>query len=91
MRILQALIFIFLIAGCNSGNAPHKKVIIDPNPTSEMAQLMREMTDELASIREKLINEVELDQNLLDFALIHEQEVTDAVAKLIQHPFLGQV
>ena len=43
-----------------------KKVIIDPNPTSEMAQLMRDMTDELASIREKLVNEEELDQNLLD-------------------------
>ena len=57
----------------SSGNAPEKKVIIDPNPTSEMAQLMRDMTDELASIREKLINEVELDQNLLDFALIHHQ------------------
>ena len=77
MRFLQPLILIFLIAGCNSGNSPEKKVIIDPNPTSEMAQLMRDMTDELASIREKLINEEELDQNLLDFALIHEQEVTD--------------
>ncbi len=77
MRFPQLLIFIFLIAGCNSGNEAEKKVIIDPNPTSEMAQLMRDMTDELASIREKLINEEELDQNLLDFALIHEQEVTD--------------
>ena len=52
-------------------------MIIDPNPTSEMAQLMRDMTDELASIREKLINEEVLNQNLLDFALIHEQAVTD--------------
>ena len=41
-----------------------------------MAQLMRDMTDELASIREKLINEEELDQNLLDFALIHEHDFT---------------
>ena len=38
---------------------------------------MRDMTDELASVREKLINDEKLDQNLLDFALIHEQEVTD--------------
>ena len=42
-----------------------------------MAQLMRDMSDELASVKEKLINEEKLDQNLLDFALIHEQEVTD--------------
>ena len=66
MRFLQLLIFTFLIAGCNSGNAPVKKVIIDPNPTSEMAQLMRDMTDELKSIGEKLINEEVLNQNLLE-------------------------
>jgi len=42
-----------------------------------MAQLMRDMSKELEGIKEKLQNNDELDQNLLNFALIHEQEVTD--------------
>ena len=77
MKFIYLFILASLIVGCDSGKLPEKKVIINPNPTSEMAQLMRDMTDELASIREKLINKEELDKNLLDFALIHEQEVTD--------------
>jgi len=68
---------LILVLSCNTKESSEKKVIIDPNPTSEMAQLMRDMTNELASIRERLINEEDLDQNLLNFALIHEQEVTD--------------
>lgn len=68
---------LILLLNCSTEETSEKKVIIDPNPTSEMAQLMRDMTNELASIRERLINEEDLDQNLLNFALIHEQEVTD--------------
>mgnify|MGYP001229008037 CR=1 FL=1 len=68
---------LILLLNCSTEESSEKKIIIDPNPTSEMAQLMRDMTNELASIRERLINEEDLDQNLLNFALIHEQEVTD--------------
>lgn len=77
MKKIIYFIPLILILGCNTKETSEKKVIIDPNPTSEMAQLMRDMTNELASIRERLINEEDLDQNLLNFALIHEQEVTD--------------
>ena len=52
-------------------------VIIDPNPTSEMARLMREMTIELDEIKIRLEKNETLENNLLDFALIHEAEVTD--------------
>ena len=77
MKKIFYFIPLILVLGCNTKETSEKKVIIDPNPTSEMAQLMRDMTNELASIRERLINEEDLDQNLLNFALIHEQEVTD--------------
>ena len=52
-------------------------VIIDPNPTSEMARLMREMTIELDEIKIRLEKNETLENNLLDFDLIHEAEVTD--------------
>ena len=63
---------------CSSSNeSRNPKVIIDPNPTSEMAQLMREMTIELDKIKIRLEKNETLDNNLLNFALIHETEVTD--------------
>ena len=54
------------------------KVIIDPNPTSEMAQQMREMTKELEAIKIKLEKNENLGENLLNFELIHQQQVTDS-------------
>ncbi|MBM77994.1 MAG: hypothetical protein CL846_05890 [Crocinitomicaceae bacterium] len=54
------------------------QIIIDPNPTSEMAQLMRDMTLKLEGIKTAIENNEVLDENQLDFALIHNQKPTDS-------------
>ena len=73
-------IILFILTGCT--NKPSledsHKVIIDPNPTSEMAQQMREMTEELEAIKIKLEKNETLGGNLLNFELIHHQQVTDS-------------
>ena len=79
---MKKYLFIILYANtllsCSLSNNKNKpSVIIDPNPTSEMAQLMREMTTELDKIKIRLEKNETLDNNLLNFALIHEAEVTD--------------
>jgi hypothetical protein len=72
--ILSSIIFF----SCNSSvKNPKPKVIIDPNPTSEMAQLMRDMTVELDKIKIRIEKNEILENNLLDFALIHKTKVTD--------------
>tara|TARA_A200000113_G_C8645319_1_gene283963 strand:+ start:177 stop:596 length:420 start_codon:yes stop_codon:yes gene_type:complete len=69
---------IITFLSCSSSKeSRNPTVIIDPNPTSEMAQLMREMTIELDEIKIRLEKNETLENNLLDFALIHEAEVTD--------------
>ena len=69
---------IITFLSCSSSKeSRNPTVIIDPNPTSEMAQLMREMTIELDEIKTRLKKNETLENNLLDFALIHEAEVTD--------------
>ena len=69
---------IITFSSCSSSKeSRNPTVIIDPNPTSEMAQLMREMTIELDEIKIRLEKNETLENNLLDFALIHEAEVTD--------------
>ena len=79
---MKKYLFIILYANtllsCSLSNNKNKpSVIIDPNPTSEMAQLMREMTTELDKIKIRLQNNELLENNFLDFDLIHEAKVTD--------------
>ena len=49
-------IFLLILTGCvnKTSSEDSPKVIMDPNPTSEMAQQMREMTKELEAIKIKL-------------------------------------
>jgi PBP1b-binding outer membrane lipoprotein LpoB len=73
-------IILLILTGCVN-ETPTKdspKVIIDPNTTSEMAQQMREMTKELEAIKIKLEKNETLGENLLNFELIHQQQVTDS-------------
>ena len=53
MRFFFCLFFLSSIIGCkNKDESDTKsKVIIDPNPTSEMAQQMRDMTLDLEKIK----------------------------------------
>ena len=73
-------IILLVLTGClnKTPSEDSQKVIIDPNPTSEMAQQMREMTKELEAIKIKLEKNETLGQNLLNFELIHHQQVTDS-------------
>lgn len=73
-------IILFILTGCvnKTSSEDFPKVILDPNPTSEMAQQMREMTKELEAIKIKLEKNETLGGNLLNFELIHHQQVTDS-------------
>ena len=69
---------IFFLSCNNNSKSKSTQVIIDPNPTSEMAELMRKMTQELKQVKLKLESNDNIDKNLFQFALIHEQHVTDS-------------
>ena len=73
-------IILLILTGCvNETPTKHSpKVILYPNPTSEMAQQMREITKELEAIKIKLEKNETLGKNLLNFELIHQQQVTDS-------------
>ena len=73
-------IILLILTGCvnKTSSEDFPKVILDPNPTSEMAQQMREMTKELEAIKIKLEKNENLGENLLNFELIHHQQVTDS-------------
>jgi hypothetical protein len=73
-------IILLILTGCvnKTSSVDFPKVILDPNPTSEMAQQMREMTKELEAIKIKLEKNETLGENLLNFELIHQQQVTDS-------------
>ena len=73
-------IILLILTGCvnKTSSEDFPKVILDPNPTSEMAQQMREMTKDLEAIKIKLEKNETLGKNLLNFELIHHQQVTDS-------------
>ena len=73
-------IILLILTGCvnKTSSEDSPKVILNPNPTSEMAQQMREMTKVLEAIKIKLEKNENLGENLLNFELIHHQQVTDS-------------
>lgn len=77
MRALIVLVLGILLFACNESNNQSEKVLIDPNNTSEMALLMRDMFTQLDSVKLKLEFGHDLSNSKLNFALIHEQEATD--------------
>ena len=54
-----------------------KKTITDPNDTSEMVLLMRDMFTQLELIKGKIEKGENLSSEQLDFAIIHKQKATD--------------
>ena len=76
MRGFLIISAIFLSACINSKEEP--ATIIDPNDTSEMALLMRDMFEKLEVIKDKIENNEDLSKEQLSFAAIHLQEVTDS-------------
>ncbi len=79
MKKIIYIVSLLLFYNCsNPTSEKSSQIIIDPNPTSEMAQLMRDMTLKLEGIKTAIENNEVLDENQLDFALIHNQKATDS-------------
>lgn len=66
-----------ILVSCDGDQSFNNKVIINPNPSSEMAVLMRKMSMELELIKPKLERAENLNLNLLYFDSIHLHKTTD--------------
>lgn len=77
MRLALFTFSILFFAACQEPVTVQKKVVIDPNNTSEMALQMRDMYEQLADIKLKIEVGDSLSSEQLAFALIHELEATD--------------
>ena len=67
MKKIIYIVSLLLFYNCsNPTSEKSSQIIIDPNPTSEMAQLMRDMTLKLEGIKTAIENNELLDENQLD-------------------------
>jgi hypothetical protein len=69
------IITILFLSSCI--DKEEKRTITDPNNTSEMALLMRDMFTQLEVIKGKIEKGENLSFEQLDFATIHKQKATD--------------
>ena len=76
MRLFLIISVLFFSACINNNEDP--TIITDPNDTSEMALLMRDMFERLEVIKDKIENNENLSEEQLSFAIIHSQEATDS-------------
>ena len=77
---MRVLIFIFLsaiVTSCIQQDKEIKQAILDPNETSEMAILMREMFAQLDVIKSKIEAGEDISHEQLQFVAIHKTETTD--------------
>ncbi len=74
---MRGFIFILALIISSCSNKEEKQTITDPNNTSEMALLMRDMFNQLEVIKEKIEKGENLSSEQLDFATIHKQKATD--------------
>jgi hypothetical protein len=77
MKKVVILLCVCLFAACQQVDKQSKQTVIDPNNTSEMALLMRDMFSELEGIKEKIQKGEDISNEQLDFELIHKQTPTD--------------
>tara|TARA_B100000497_G_C7677919_1_gene409798 strand:+ start:180 stop:590 length:411 start_codon:yes stop_codon:yes gene_type:complete len=77
MKKVGILLCVCLFAACQQVDKTKTITVIDPNNTSEMALLMREMFSELEGIKEKIQKGEDISSEQLDFELIHNQTPTD--------------
>jgi len=68
---------ILLFAACQQKEAKVTQTIIDPNNTSEMALLMRDMFSQLEMVKNKILIGEDISKEQFDFELIHKQTPTD--------------
>ena len=76
MRVFLIISAFFFSACINSKEDPNN--ITDPNDTSEMALLMRDMYESLQIIKYKIENDEDLSEEQLLFATIHSKKATDS-------------
>tara|TARA_B100000749_G_C18025794_1_gene301203 strand:- start:78 stop:488 length:411 start_codon:yes stop_codon:yes gene_type:complete len=77
---MRVLIFIFLsaiVTSCIQQDKEIKQAVLDPNETSEMAILMREMFAQLDVIKSKIEAGEDISHEQLQFVAIHKTETTD--------------
>ena len=80
MRLFLILSVLFFSACIN--NNEDSTIITDPNDTSEMALLMRDMFERLEVIKYKIENNESLSEEQLSFAIIHSQEATEGLVPM---------
>ena len=68
---------IFIFAACQQSEKDVSQTIIDPNDTSEMALLMRDMFSQLEMVKHKILIGEDISKEQFDFELIHKQTPTD--------------
>ena len=77
---MRVLLFIFLsaiVTSCIQQDKEIKQAVLDPNETSEMAILMREMFAQLDVIKSKIEAGEDISHEQLQFVAIHKTETTD--------------
>ena len=77
MKKLIIIGVILLFAACQQKEAKVTQTIIDPNNTSEMALLMRDMFSQLEIVKQKILLGEDISQEQFNFDFIHKQTPTD--------------
>lgn len=77
MKKVGILLCVCLLAACQQTDKTKTITVIDPNNTSEMALLMRDMFIRLEAIKQKIESGDDISSEQLDFELIHKQTPTD--------------
>ena len=77
MKSLYLAIICVLVVSCKPSDSNIKKTIIDPNDASEMALLMRQMSNDLDVIKNKILNGEDIINDQLQFSQIHKMKTTD--------------
>jgi|TARA_B110000902_G_scaffold221218_1_gene256644 hypothetical protein len=77
MKKLIIISVILLFAACQQKEEKVTQTIIDPNNTSEMALLMRDMFLQLEEVKNKIILGEDISKDQFNFELIHKQTPTD--------------
>ena len=76
MRSFLLFLVVCTLFSCSNQNK-NQQTIIDPNDSSEMALMMRDMFFKLNDIKSKIQSEQDISYEQLRFSIIHESEATD--------------
>ena len=76
MRSFLFFLIVCTIFSCSNQNNK-QQTIVDPNDSSEMALMMRDMFFKLNDIKSKIQSGQDISYEQLRFSIIHESEATD--------------